>query len=227
MVEPTNSKASPAKVGGERVGFRGRRGHVGLGGRDGQDGRAPRKPVREIGREAAVFRGDGLERGGVSDRRVYLGPVSDDPGIGEESGSIGLAVAGDDLGVEAAEGSSEGLSLSQDRGPRQTGLEALQGEPLEELAVAGRRHAPLGVVIGEHQRVGAVVAAGPPAARWVGAIHRGRVGGAPAAQASGSKPSESPSAKSFSAGHATSSKVAATMSGGTVGLPRVSSTVQQ
>jgi hypothetical protein len=61
--------------------------------------------------------------------------------------------------VKAGEGFAEGRTLAEDRQPREPGLEALEGEQLEEGVVAVQRTPPLLVVIGDVERVGRAPAA--------------------------------------------------------------------
>ena len=74
---------------------------------------------------------------GVGDRRLDLGPVADDPGVGEQALDVALAEPGDALDVEAVERVAEVLALAQDREPREPGLERLQGQLLVDAR--GRR----------------------------------------------------------------------------------------
>src|ERR1035437_6313910 len=70
----------------------------------------------------------------------------------------------------AVKAAPEGLALGQDRDPGQAGREALEGEALKQLTVAGNWNSPLFIVVGEHQPVGGGAvgsgdAARPPTAR--------------------------------------------------------------
>ena len=78
-----------------------------------------------------MFGGGRQESRCIADRGIDLGAVADYAGIGEEPSAIGVVITGDAPRVEAAERQSERPSLSQNRDPGKTGLEALQGESLE------------------------------------------------------------------------------------------------
>ena len=59
------------------------------------------------------------ERGArVGDRRVDLGPVADDAGVGDQPGDVRVAERGHGGGVEPGEGGAEVLPLAQDRRAR-------------------------------------------------------------------------------------------------------------
>ncbi len=130
----------------------------------------------EIRREAAR-RCHQVEGGaGGQDGAFDLGAVADDAGILHQGLDLGGVVARDQRRVEAVEGALEIRALAQDGDPGEAGLEAVQDQLLEQLAVALDRHAPFLVVIGDIERVAAAPGAAderlsrhgrapPPAAR--------------------------------------------------------------
>src|SRR5690606_19045043 len=85
---------------------------------------------------------------GVLHRRLDLGPVADDAGVGEQPGDIPLLVRGDRLDPEAVERGPERGALAQDGEPGEAGLERLQGQPPVERVVVAYRAAPLLIVVG-------------------------------------------------------------------------------
>jgi hypothetical protein len=87
--------------------------------------------------------------------------VADDPGIQEQPLDLARAEPGDDLRVEALERLAEGHALAQDRDPRESRLEALQAQELEQRSFVAQRQPPLLVVVRHVERV----VAAPPAAR--------------------------------------------------------------
>src|ERR1035437_241281 len=106
----------------------------------------------------------------IADRGIDLGSIPDDRGIRKEPGPVGAVISGNEDRIEAVKGAPEGLALGQDRDPGQAGLEALEGEALKQLTVAGNWNSPLFIVVGEHQPVGGGAvgsgdAARPPTAR--------------------------------------------------------------
>ena len=94
------------------------------------------------------------------DGALDLGAVADDPGIGHQPRHVGLREAGDPLRIEIREGVAKPFAAAQDGDPRQAGLEPVEDQLLVERAAVTLGHAPLGVVIGDVERV----EAGPPAA---------------------------------------------------------------
>jgi hypothetical protein len=96
---------------------------------------------------------------GVGDGGLDLAAVAHDPRVAEETLDVGGTEAGDHLGVEAGEHLAEGVALAQDGEPRQAGLEALEAQLLEQPVLVVDGPTPLGVVVGEVERV----VAGPPA----------------------------------------------------------------
>ena len=71
---------------------------------------------------------------------------------------------GDRVGIEARERAAVALALVEDGAPAQSRLRAFEREQLEQRGVVVRRHAPLVVVVGDHERLGAR----PLAPRWFG-----------------------------------------------------------
>src|SRR2546426_2087104 len=100
------------------------------------------------------------ERARVRYRRMHLLAVAHDAGVLEQLRDLLAIVAGHALRVEPVERLEEAGALVQDDAPREPGLEAIEHELREQVPVAPQGHAPLLVVIGEHQRV---VATGPAA----------------------------------------------------------------
>ena len=64
-------------------------------------------------------------------------------------------IAGDDLRIEAVESAAEVLPLAQDRDPGEAGLETIEDQLLEQGPVVRLGHAPVGVVIGDIERIDA------------------------------------------------------------------------
>src|SRR5206468_11447010 len=64
-----------------------------------------------------------------------------------------LPIAGHPLRVEPVERREEARALVQDDAPGEAGLEAVEHELCEQIAVAAQRDAPFRVVVSEHQRV--------------------------------------------------------------------------
>src|SRR5882757_6172954 len=62
------------------------------------------------------------------DSRFDLGAGADDAFVLKKPGYIGFAHAGDFFGIKVAEGFSEGLALTQDSKPGESGLEAVEHE---------------------------------------------------------------------------------------------------
>src|SRR5262249_39653832 len=79
--------------------------------------------------------------------------VADDADIVHQRVNFLGIVARDLLRLEVVEGAAEIVALAQDRDPGQPGLEAVENQLLIERAVIIFRHAPLGVVIGDVNRV--------------------------------------------------------------------------
>src|SRR4029077_8578623 len=82
----------------------------------------------------------------VADRRAHLLPVPDDPGILEELLDLSGVVTGHALRVEPVERVEEARALVEDHAPGEPGLEAVQDELREQVAIVVERHAPLLVV---------------------------------------------------------------------------------
>ena len=100
----------------------------------------------------------------VIERRLDLAPVTDDVGVCEQTCDIARTHAGDPLDFEAGESRPEALALAQDGEPRQSRLEALEADLLEQAPVIRDRESPLVIVVGDVERI----VAAPPAARLTG-----------------------------------------------------------
>ena len=101
-------------------------------------------------------------RPGVRDRGIDLASVADDARL--EHQALGVAARRTPRSTSAskpANASRKAGALVQDRQPGQARLERLEGEPLEVRGLAVDRHPPLGVVVGEVDRI----ARAPRAAR--------------------------------------------------------------
>ena len=96
---------------------------------------------------------DGQHRAGVADGGVDLGPIADDPRIGQQSFAIRIGVRGDAFGIEAVERVAVALSLAEDGDPGQPCLGALEAQQLEQVPIVPDRHAPLRVVVGDVERI--------------------------------------------------------------------------
>lgn len=99
------------------------------------DARPPVDVTPEQFVEAAARYVEGQDRAGITDRRGDLQTVSDDAGVGEQSGEVSLAIAGDLFGIEVGEGMAEVLALFQDRQPRPSSLHAFEDQELEEATL--------------------------------------------------------------------------------------------
>ena len=99
--------------------------------------------------------------------------MPDDRRVAEQPLDVAFVEPGDAFDREARERLPETLALAQDRQPREPGLEALEGEELEQRVVAALLAAPLLVVVGPVERV---VPAPAAASRAVGiedeVVHR-------------------------------------------------------
>src|SRR2546422_11626284 len=93
------------------------------------------------------------ERAGVRYRRMHLLAVAHDAGVLEELCDPLAIVTGHALRVEPVECLEEAGAFVQDDAPGEPGLKAIEHELREQIPVAPQGHAPLLVVIGEHQRV--------------------------------------------------------------------------
>ena len=85
--------------------------------------------------------------------------MANDARIREQPLDGPLIEARDAVRVEAGEGRAKGLTLAEDRQPREPRLEALEAEALVDAALVGHRAAPLLVVVGDVARVGRLPAA--------------------------------------------------------------------
>ena len=108
------------------------------------------------------------ERGaGIGDRGLDLCFVAHDVGIAHQALDVTRGEPGDDVWVESGEGVAEGLSLLEDREPRESRLETLEAELFVEADVVGDGSAPFIVVVGDVEGI-----AGAPAAStlavWAG-----------------------------------------------------------
>src|SRR5262249_49770296 len=90
-------------------------------------------------------------RGG--DRALDLGAIAHDAFVAHQRLDLALAVAGDRGRLEAVEGAAEIVALAQDGDPRQPGWEAVEHEFFAQGAVIVLGPPPLGVVIGDVERV--------------------------------------------------------------------------
>ena len=79
--------------------------------------------------------------------------MPDDAGVFEDPVDPRGAEPGDLPGIEPGESGSVAIALAKDREPGESGLRALEGEELEEVAVVPGRNAPLRVVVLDEQRV--------------------------------------------------------------------------
>src|SRR5438270_744370 len=93
----------------------------------------------------------------------------DDAFVAQPPPALAFAVARDFMRFEVIKGAAEILPLAQDSDPGKSGLESVQDELFVKRAVVELRHAPLFVVIGYVERVGA----GPGTADRRG-VHRRR-----------------------------------------------------
>src|SRR5262249_44067557 len=118
----------------------------------------------DVGIEASVLALHRQERPRIGDRGVDLRPVADDALVVHEPAYPRRGVARDLLRVESVERLPVRLALSQDGGPAEPGLGALEDQKLEQKPVPMDRHAPLSVVI-----LSLELASGPRAA-WL--VHR-------------------------------------------------------
>jgi hypothetical protein len=68
--------------------------------------------------------------------------------VAQQAFDVVLGKPGNAVGVEILEGSAKSLALTQDREPREAGLESLQAEALVDAALVADRPSPLVVVVG-------------------------------------------------------------------------------
>src|SRR5215210_5751235 len=116
----------------------------------------------EVSVEGPEFLPDREEGPGVADRRLHLPAVADYAGIGQQFLDLSFAVPGDLLRIEAVECAPVAPALLEDRQPAQARLRPFQHEHLEEPLVVVDRDAPLLVVVGDVERVGAYPGAATP-----------------------------------------------------------------
>ena len=84
-----------------------------------------------------------------------LAPVPHDRRIRDEALDVALGELRHGVWIEPGERGSVALALAQDGGPAQPGLRTFEREQLEEAAVVVLGNTPLGVVVLDHERVGA------------------------------------------------------------------------
>jgi hypothetical protein len=63
------------------------------------------------------------DRAGVGNGGHYLRAIANDPGVGEQSRDVPIAVISDLVDVPVVERNAEAIPLAQDRQPRKSGLE--------------------------------------------------------------------------------------------------------
>src|SRR5262249_15063407 len=83
----------------------------------------------------------------VLDRRLYLKPVSDDAGIGEQLHDPLRCEPRNRVRLEVRESGPVAIAFLENCFPAQSGLGALQHQEFEETAVIVLRHAPFLVMI--------------------------------------------------------------------------------
>ena len=101
-------------------------------------------------------------RAGVRDRGLDLLAVAHDARVPEQPLDVGGTERGNQLGIEAREGAAEGLSLAQDRQPRETRLESLEAHALVQAALVEHGAPPLLVVVALVQGVAIAETANSP-----------------------------------------------------------------
>ena len=114
----------------------------------------PRLPAREAPQmriEAAELRDDIGERLRILDRRIDLEPIADDAGIREQAGPFLRSILRDFRRVEVVQRLPVVVSFLEDGLPAQTRLGAFEDEELEQDAIVMHRHAPLAVVVADHE----------------------------------------------------------------------------
>ena len=82
------------------------------------------------------------QRAGVGDRRLDLGAVPHDAGVGHEPRDVVVVELRDDLGVEPGERRPERRPLAQDRDPREPGLERPRARPARTARARRARARP-------------------------------------------------------------------------------------
>src|SRR2546430_868502 len=115
--------------------------------------RGPAHEAPEKGAERAALPLEREECPGVADGGSDLLAVADDSRVLEELRDLAAIVASHALRVEPVERLEEAGALVQNDAPGEPGLDAVEHELREQVRIAPQRHAPLLVVIGEHQRV--------------------------------------------------------------------------
>ena len=167
------AEASRPQCRRQGVGGGGRGGDVARPGGGGQSNRRSLPVRRDERGQGAALAAEALDGPRVADGRQDLGPVAHDARVGHEASHVALVEGGHERGIEAAEGGPEAVAPVQDERPAEAGLEALQGEALEQLPLVRDRHAPLLVVVLDHQRIGRFPRRPPAPARHV--AHAGSV----------------------------------------------------
>src|SRR6185295_12786745 len=115
--------------------------------------RLPADEAPEKGAERAVRFLELEECAGIPDRGIHFLAIAYDSGVLQDLRDF-LAVESDHaLGVEPVEYFQEAGALVQDDAPGESGLEAVEYELREQLPLAPQGHAPLLVVVGEHQGI--------------------------------------------------------------------------
>src|SRR5262249_44363898 len=75
----------------------------------------------------------------------------DDASVLHQAGDLSLVVRRDLLRIESIECYAIGVALTEDRFPAQARLSAFEDEELKQPPILMHRHAPLFVVVGDHQ----------------------------------------------------------------------------
>ena len=94
-------------------------------------------------------------------RRLHLAPVAHDARVRERLADLRLTPTREGFGIEPREAPAEVVALAQDRQPAQPRLEAVEDEFLEQGAPVGLGPAPLVIVIGDIERIGAAPRTSP------------------------------------------------------------------
>ena len=94
----------------------------------------------------------GQDRLRVGDRGLDLETIAHNAWVGKQALDLSLIVARDNARVETLKRPTEVLALVEDRSPGETGLEDVQAQMLEQLAIIMHRPAPFGIMVGGHER---------------------------------------------------------------------------
>ncbi len=89
----------------------------------------------------------------VGDEGVHLEPISHDAGIAQQALALYGIVAGHRFSIEVVERGTIARALAQDGEPAQARLRALQTQHFEQMTVIMDGHAPLGIMIGDVERI--------------------------------------------------------------------------